>query len=643
MSGLKLKCGTRQFIWLNEVIIIILAIQQFKRYYPPGLDAGSNSDAYYAYLPAARKLIENGWGFLFNDPFSATVTPLSYLWPALWRADVLTISWANGVLFVFSTLIMWHAGRKLGGWVGATVAALLMIYNPSITSFMPKVLTEPLYLFGLMLFNWSLIELLLRSESTRRRWVVLGSIGLTITLLSRPVLQGLVVAGIVLALLVMAVPRVHAWRPCLRKILILLIVSGILPIAVIIKNGVQFDLWGIATGGGAALYYGVNPLRLGHEPAYMGFSYDIVDTVSAADPAAAGNFLNKTADRIERAIGINILQNTKSQDLLHFFGYKIRSWLFYSAPELKIEGSLRKLRLFEWLCIISGAMVWLLCLRKIGDSSQPPVQHRQLWLVVVLLGAAVIAMLAQLTPLLYNTRYNAGFLEPWLLLLTAAAVGSLLPAWRTPHDWGWRSPRWRQLMVLPVLAGLALVFANWSTRHETLPIDPERLGPVAPVLDTNDIGPAIADALAVGPQHWRLQEHAATLEIPLHKVPYPAMDFHDGIWRFHMRVSAAQPKRCRSVTLKVEHPGDDVGWPPPVLPIIADGQWHTYALYGNHILRPMRPGKLQLTLYCPPGTEITWGGAQLLRSTMPEAARAFWQRGVGINSYTPSPWAAFTE
>ncbi len=638
-EGKARALATRTLPWLSTLAIVALAVLRLQHYYPLDLDASGNSDAFFTYLPSARRWLEQGWIFLLNDPFSTRVAPLGYLWPALWQADVTAIRWANGGLFVASALIMARASQRLGGPIGATVAVLLLLYHPGIAYYMPKVLTEPLYLFGLMLLSWSLIEILLRSDRAQLHWYVLGSIGLTITLLTRPVLQLVVAAAMLLVLLALVPARLQAWRPCLRKLTLMLATACILPAAVIVKNSIQFDLWSLGTGSGAGLYYGLNPLTLGHEPSFMGFEYDVGEVVRAAAPATQGEPLDRTADRIERAVAVSLLENTHAVDLVRFFGFKLRSWLLYSTPELGFDPRLRKFRLFEWLCLAAAVLLWLL--RRRQTVPRESAHDRRKTLVLVLLGLGTALMVIQLLPLLYNTRYNAGFLEPWLLLLTSAAVGALLPAWRTAHDWHWRAARWRQLALLLILMAAAVVLTRRASRHEVLAIDPLRLGPVASVLDRARIVPIGADVPAVDTGRWRLDKHGATLEIgllPDSTAAYPAMDFMDGVWRFHLRVVAAQARSCRTARLKLEHPADARDWPKPNLGIVADGQWHTYAIHGNHDLRPMHPGRLWISFDCPPGTEITWGAGELLRSTMPQAAHALWVEGKAIDPYTPLPW-----
>ncbi|MEI2744504.1 MAG: hypothetical protein V9G22_02900 [Ottowia sp.] len=66
-----------------------------------------------------------------------------------------------------------------------------------------------------------------------------------------------------------------------------------------------------------------------------------------------------------------------------------------------------------------------------------------------------------------------------------------------------------------------------------------------------------------------------TLEIGLSSdsaAAYPPMTFMDGVWRFHLRVLAVQPRRCRIARLKLEHPAVlRATGPGPTLHIVADG------------------------------------------------------------------------
>lgn len=78
-------------------------------------------------------------------------------------------------------------------------------------------------------------------------------------------------------------------------------------------------------------------------------------------------------------------------------------------------------------------------------------------------------------------------------------------------------------------------------------------------------------------------------------------------------------------------------WIPPLLRLRPDGQVRELATHGNKNLRPAGAGALRLRFECPAGTVIEWHGATLLRSTLPEAARALVQQQQPIDPYFSLP------
>ena len=60
-------------LWL--AFILVAATKRLIRFFPlPGDQL--NGDAYWTYLPNARKLLEQPWNFLTTDPSSYYVAPL---------------------------------------------------------------------------------------------------------------------------------------------------------------------------------------------------------------------------------------------------------------------------------------------------------------------------------------------------------------------------------------------------------------------------------------------------------------------------------------------------------------------------------------------------------------------------------------
>ena len=659
-------------LWLG--FILVAATKRLIRVFPP---AGTplNNDAQWTYLPNAHKLLADPWGFLSTDPSSYHVAPLGYMWPALWGADPTRVQLANCILFLLCLLLLWRCATRLGGLWAGVVATALMAHHPVLAESIPQVLTESQYLFGLMLLLTGTIEHTL-GAGRRRRWLAVAALGLTITLLSRPVLQFMALALLVLcATLAVYLRRaqptagVLRWRPIVSPAAcIALCAALLLPLATIVKNGVYFDLWGLGTGAGSGLSYGVSPYKMGLEPVFSGFQYDASIIPKTVDPQTQGHPLDKRSDAILRQAAIALVKNTTLADNAAFFAHKLHAWLFYSTPELQVTYKLRAIRLFEWLAIATGIMVVLArCLvfhppqrwptGLNADAARlpgPAGQNRERLVLLALLLLAALGMALQLTPVLSNSRYNIFFMEPWLMLLAGVGMAivlqrpapACLPArsdtWaRARAELRWLTPR--ALLVL-LLFVVPTSLAKRAVRHETWSMDPYRPGPTAVVLERSAMGTAhMTAATAIGPAQWRVDSSPSRLLLPLTIATPQALSpqaMMDGIWRLRFAVvPPAATRACRQVDVSIAHSHPSLNaWfnPPARLHLQSDGQMHTYAIHGNGQLRPAGNTELALTFDCPPGTQVHWGGAELLRSTLPEAARDFVQQGTPINPYRRS-------
>lgn len=273
-------------------------------------------------------------------------------------------------------------------------------------------------------------------------------------------------------------------------------------------------------------------------------------------------------------------------------------------------------------------------------------RQRLLVLGVLLLG--VFGMALQLTPVLYNTRYNAFFLEPWLMLLAGVGTAILLQRPVAPANSS-RVPLSHWLLwlagkavVVLVLAGIPLALTRYSVRHETWGMDPYRTGPVAVLLDRASMSPLRAThATSSDGSRWQLEANPATLNLPVAVTAPDAMtpsQVMDAMWRLRFSVTTPTgeaPNACRKAMLAFSkaYPAQDWYEPEPALFIQLDGDMHTYAIHGNDQLRPAGSGELSITFHCPPGTMVTWAGAELLKSTLPEAARALIHQNRPIDPY----------
>ena len=637
--------------------ILLAATKRLIRFFPPP-DAQLNGDAYWTYLPNARKLLEHPWAFLTSSPESYHVAPLGYMWAAVWGAIPERIQLANCALFLICVLLMWRCASKLGGTLAGIVATGLMVYHPQMATYIPQVLTESIYLFGLMLGTTAAIEYTL-SDHRHRILLGLASVGLTITLLSRPVLQLFALGAFVGT---SAAIGYFAWHRTMRRsavpspaqiinrrVWIALLAALMLPTAVVVKNGLCFGVWGLGTGAGSGLYYGVSPFKMGLEPVYSGFNYDAGITPLTADPSTNGHPLTKESDHINGRVAIDIVKNTSFKDNAKFFIHKVKAWLFYSTPELLISHKLRSIRSFEWISIGLAILTLTIRARKRASGNQATWlqglngKEKEKLTVLFALLILVLGMTLQLAPVLYNTRYNIFFLEPWLMLLSGVGVAMML-RWPAPtllamqvkHIWIWHLAK---VALLVFLALLSSALTRYAVGHETWGMDPYRPGPTAVLLDRASIGSVHAiNAVALGNNRWRLNTGTATLIVPLHIAAPETMDQNrvmDALWRIRLAVTETSSNACKKAKLTVSPAYAPKDWyePEPSIPLRADGQMHTYASHANDQLRPAGNGNLYITFSCPDDTIVTWSGAELLKSTLPEAARALIQNGTPINPY----------
>lgn len=628
-------------------VVLALTIQRLQRA-APALDVPLSGDAHVTYLPSARKLLDAPWTFLTSDPQSYAVAPLSYFWPALLGADQGTIQFANGLLFLISLVLLWDLARRLGGHLAAFVTVALLAFHPEITDYAPQALTEAPYFFGFALSMYAAVRGLTAPRcEPRKRWPALLTLGLTITLLTRPVLQYLLLAGIV-ALTALTLWKRHrppADTTTRQAWLFALMLSLALPMAVIVKNGICFDVWSIGTGSGTGLYYGVSPFKNGSEPVYSNFMYDAGLMAATADPETQGNPLDKRSDAINRAVALEIVRQTVWSDNLRFFGLKLKQWLLTSTPDLFIKTKLRVFRLSEWLCI--GLFLTALAVRRIRGLPLAlpglPIPPRRKLGIYLLLLALVGLMAVQLTPILYNTRYASYFIEPWLIVLTGLSV-----AW-----WVLGVPcapsRARSVLniALRLAAVLLLVYvAQLLTSHamqrEAWRLDPYRPGPTALVLPANRFGPLKGDGMAFAQEGtWKLEKNPATLHIPIDAAALPPQHeaLHDAMWRLRFALAAPgerPPTSCVRVAVTVQPSHRDFSWytPPAQLHLARTQEASTYLMSANGRLRPAAASAtLSLTFHCPSGSVLTWYGIEMRRSTMPEAARDFLRHGVPIDPY----------
>ncbi|MGQ0731527.1 hypothetical protein [Acidovorax sp.] len=619
----------------------------------PQMKGGLHPDAEYVYLPAARALLDQGWSF-FASAASYRVAPLGYVWPALWGADPAWIRGANCVLWAGCMLAAWRCATLLGGLCAGVVAIALLALHPELIKYFPTELTEPIFLFGLFGWLWTLTEWLIGQNESRTLRASSAAF-LTLTLLSRPVLQLLVPLGLLATLLLAwrwrrsAQPRWQAAARLCGHMAGILAISLALPAALTVKNGLLFGLWGLGTGAGTGIYLGVHPLFQGTEPAFLGLAYDINDLVLKV----TGNrdHLTLAADRVASSAAWLQISSLSLGEGFAFFSRKLWWWMAHHPESLAVHGNaLRTIRLFEWLalaaCTIHMAWVW----RHEGwttfqhrlptphfasttTASPPGPAGRQLvmWLFLAGVGGLV---LAQLLPILYNSRYSSALLDPWLLLLTGFSTAYFLQPYRfvggqRPSRWHValvgrnaatceRVSLWPGVITLPALFVIAALCFNTVRRYEVVTIDNDHIGAHRARLVLSDHAGLSASGMALQPDgQWRMTESPAVLALSLSAEEVASLRQqlrYNALWEVHMTVQSQRINRCRIAHVTYTRP--ELGTVRPVsrVNLRADGQPRLYALHANADLRPDAAGDLRLTFHCPVGTLVRWHGARLLES-----------------------------
>ena len=590
-------------------------------------------DAKHIYLPAAQRFLQEGWSF-FLSPDSYRVVPLAYLWPAVWLGDSEAIRWANCGLWVACVFLLWSSAKHLGGNRAGAFAMIVWAINPEIYRYFPTELTEPIFLFGLLLWTWAMLQLM---AAPSKALIATAALGLCITLLSRPVLQLMAPVLLLLSLgLWWRAQRQQRTGPALlapKAIAISLLLGMLIPVALLIKNGLVFGLWGLGTGAGGGLYLGTNPLFQGAEPAYLGMGYDsnLFSQLAVGDP----DHLSLAADRAGRLAGIWQLQAMPMGESASFLARKLWWWLAHHPTMVQIMGgTLRKLRLFEVITVLWAVLMlanlarrggWRALAQRLPNAGRTPTAR--------LLGGAFVllmflGLLAQLLPILYNSRYSTGLLDPWLVLLTAFGLAMLTaPIGLTLSRQSWSLATAGQSAVLTVVLTPVLLLvaanavANYAKRHEVVRIDQTGETQTLFSLPAERVS-ATLHVKPSGPNRWVMTDNVAVLSVDLSPADLAAIQTarpDNAMWRLNLALARNQGGKCKPIEVAYQLANEAV-LASSLLPVKADGRARTSHIHGNQALRPNEPGRLRLVFKCPIGTEITWAETSFLHSTHPFVA-----------------------
>jgi len=356
-------------------------------------------DTVNTYIPLAKRFLQEG-SALFADPEHLMVAPGSFLYMALLGADVGRVVQANLVLSALALLLAADAVRRVGGPVAAYAAAWLIACSPLLPEVQVPALSEPPHLFFVVLWLWSASLI----WSGYRHWslILLGALALFAAIMVRATYLYWMPAAIgASALLLFAASQ--RLRQSARAILLLHLMALGLTAAWCAQNYYKFGEPIIATGSGAALYFGSNAALAGYEPPYYGMLHD--HWIIAGDHS----HLSIEGDRRLKRAAVEMLRDMPPETFAGMVLQKLGATLFFSHVTLA-EGSLNERSWRISLLLLALVGLW-------GSRRSP-----WLWM----LGCILLYNLAILSLVMHSSRYSIGAIEVSLTLAAALGVAWLL-------------------------------------------------------------------------------------------------------------------------------------------------------------------------------------------------------------------------
>lgn len=532
-------------------------------------------DAQNTYLPYAHALLTDKLAF-FGDARSLRVAPMSYIYPALFGANPEAIKIGNTVLSCMIVLIMFRLGSLLHSRPAGIAAAFLYAASPILAEFKPVILSEPPFIFFTALWLMSVAEIV----HGRKTFVPLAGIACGLMILTRGTYIYFLYVTLVITLFM-------SWKGSMQQTGQQLFAAHLLallfPLLIIVKNWIVFGYPGLATGVGAALYFGSHPLTDGYDAPYFLLGYDISGVTQGLD------YLSIEGDSLLKGVAILMLKQQTFPHILAIYFQKTFAFMFITKAFLPDTAwHLRSLRIFEVILAVPG----LLSLRS----------HLMRWF----LGGALVYQILVHMPMLYNHRYSVGAIEIPLILLAAIGFTHLLTGWK--HH----QPRPILRLISISISIVAAIAAGELHRRYSQSLMPDILS--VPHLKVyqwpkNELATLTGSGMiALGNGAYRNTERQWSLDIP---IPELALSKHEEYYVYSINMTAQTNRFAQNCGLgaiyfrAVNEPF--IESKSIYFRIISNGESHYYhvsATYGLSPIFPTKAGFLRLAGNCPENSRI---------------------------------------
>lgn len=551
--------------WCCLILLTWVYLQKALLYFPGPIAP----DAALVYLPYARKLLDAGGAFLLT-PESVYVPPVSYMWPALFGGEVVAVKTANMISGIFMILLVYGIGKRAHSREAGLVAALMFAISPFLISWIPTPLSEPPFYLFTLIWLWGAGEAM-----AGNKWAIpVASIGLTLSILTRSIW---LYPSIMLLVITVGLPLIRpAAKSQLRPLALLQVLGLMVPVAVIVKNLILFNLPAIDTGTGGALYYGANIITNGFEPPLLGLNYE-----------DGGDSRSLLGNREHASVAMQFFHERTWAEIAGWYVQKASWVLLFTRLEAPMAWSIW--RAIE-LSLAAAAFWW-------GIKRKSP--------LVMLLGAGVGVQILQTSIVLYNIRYSIDNVE--LLLVPLAAVGFVVVAYNSAS-----TPCVRWPITLPGSIGQNRMLQNYSGGRYWLigavaflallgalqlrEIPRLNIPPQIPATTLFEYKAAPDSSAGISPNIGELARRNFDLAVPRQEMP---KGLTNAVWLINLKIEQLPDESCRKAMLQFINA--ELGGGREYFDVIDDGTNHEYyigAASMNAGLFPSASGKLSLALDC---------------------------------------------
>lgn len=526
-------------------------------------------DTLHTYLPLARAFLENP-GVYFSLPNSVMVAPGAVIYMAFWDADPITIKSANLFLGLLSLVLASDAARRIAGAAAGVAAAWAFALSPMLVSTGITLMGEAPFVFLVVAWLWACAyttQEAHQSTAHRNMAVVLAAVCLAAATLTRGTwlywLPAASLAGMAAAMSASGPSRTTWLRLAIVHMLALLLVGAFMA-----RQYDRFERPLIATGSGAALYFGSNAILHGYEPPFFGLAHDEFTVTDHL------GHLSLEGDRRLTAVTRLALGDTPLDSLSAMYLQKLGAILFFSRAHLgRHVLNERAMRI----------ALLVLALAAFALGRKRP--------MVWMLAGALTYQCAVHIPVMYNPRYSFSALDPSLTLLAAAGFGLLTLQQGRARRIG------MGIVALMILVGIG--FGAWHQRWST-PTMPDVMAGPHQILQE-----AAPDELSVvGSQG---DPFKSPVELPAGNLTVtwkPALLKLSGISVLDLEVPHLAGT-CSKLWLVYNEP---TGASRTALVRLSGLRTPQHVAWGmNAVQLPDHQGNLQLRFECDPGTVIALG------------------------------------